>query len=644
MYSVLIQNSSTLRSFEQHISLFMEAVNDNRIGVCKWNEGGTSIDTALPGIAELTNDKKNWRAVIVRLEDDDAMREFESREDNPFDFHENTFADELSESQVPLIRLTHILGGVPRPEIEFEQRLIQKDFEKPVRALVPVENREADEAYMELCKKYEFDGNPPSVILLISARKSYDGAFVKEIQALVRESDSSEFWKNNRYPSICRFMVYDFAKRGPVQKEADEFSFWMSVLLMSLNDEPSDSIQAYKLYRVQASMNKDALEDSFQYSVNRLRAARQTLEKHIYKAADLPDSVESDLPPYQLRVTVDARYTKDMNREKRSERFGVFSTGNAEEMNQWEQSCREDEKRMEHSLRIAGRTLDQTAEGVRSECRFNADEVAELDKYQLEDMEREIDRIYSEIIAIQGRIPSDDGYFTDSLKEAASKVKEELRLRAARPPVFVLVGTAFILLALAKIPAVIDLVANDKGEPLTLAALTAAELLLLIAGAAAALLIQKKRVRKLAAAYNALINEFYMKLTTNAVEQGRYISSIVSHSRGCSYIDLSQRKKLVSDTSISEKYKHIRAINEFISRIRGWTRAFGVDVDFDYSVDDMESMMDISSSPTENTLYTFETGGSYHVPLNTSGEFLDSPFGFAEKLEITREELYDDHS
>ena len=124
MYSVLIQNNSTISSFQKYKSLFLEYVNENRLGVCKWNEGGTTIDTALPGITELTNDQESWRAVIVRMKDDEAMSGFEYDIANPYEFHENTFSDELSESSVPLIRLTHILGGVPEPEIVFEEKRI----------------------------------------------------------------------------------------------------------------------------------------------------------------------------------------------------------------------------------------------------------------------------------------------------------------------------------------------------------------------------------------------------------------------------------------------------------------------------------------------------------------------------------------
>ena len=72
-----------MEAFSQYQPLFAEAINSGRIGVCKWIEAGTTIDTALPEIGNLTDDKKEWRAVIVRYIDDNCMAAFESDVRNP---------------------------------------------------------------------------------------------------------------------------------------------------------------------------------------------------------------------------------------------------------------------------------------------------------------------------------------------------------------------------------------------------------------------------------------------------------------------------------------------------------------------------------------------------------------------------------
>ena len=90
-YSVIIQNQKTMEEFGRFRPLYAESLNENRIGVCKWNEAGTTIDTALPELRSLTDDKENWRAIIVRYIDETPMRTYESVRGNPYDFIVNAY-------------------------------------------------------------------------------------------------------------------------------------------------------------------------------------------------------------------------------------------------------------------------------------------------------------------------------------------------------------------------------------------------------------------------------------------------------------------------------------------------------------------------------------------------------------------------
>ena len=52
--------------------------------------------------------------------------------------------------------------------------------------------------------------------------------------------------------------------------------------------------------------------------------------------------------------------------------------------------------------------------------------------------------------------------------------------------------------------------------------------------------------------------------------------------------------------------------------------------------------MDMELSPYINPIYTFESKATYDIPVNRSGEYVQSPFGFVDRIRIEREELYDD--
>jgi hypothetical protein len=67
-------------------------------------------------------------------------------------------------------------------------------------------------------------------------------------------------------------------------------------------------------------------------------------------------------------------------------------------------------------------------------------------------------------------------------------------------------------------------------------------------------------------------------------------------------------------------------------------------VDFDNPSINERMAVNMSESPFTSSIYTFEHGDVYPVLVNNSGEQIESPFSFVKKLEITREELYDDGS
>ena len=161
MYSVLIQNKKTLESFQEFHPLFLEVLKKDA-ACCRWLESGTTIDTALPELGSLTEDKEEWRAIIIRMEDGEGMQRFDTAPGNPYDFLVNREgADRTKESPVPLIRLTHMLGGVPAPELEYESRKVEEKNREPRIVYIPRRSIEKEMDYAALSRKYEFDGKLP---------------------------------------------------------------------------------------------------------------------------------------------------------------------------------------------------------------------------------------------------------------------------------------------------------------------------------------------------------------------------------------------------------------------------------------------------------------------------------------------------
>ena len=644
-YSVIIQNKKTMDVFLKYQPLFMEALNNNRIGVCKWIESGTTIDTAVPELCDLTNDKEEWRAIIVRFEDDQIMSGFESDKRNPFDFKGNeVLKDDICESNIPLIRLTQMLGGIPAPEMKFECKQIIEEHKAPRTIYEPVIDEVRDKAYKELCKKYEYDGKLPSSILLITIREGYvEQDSIDRAWSSHRESNSSEFWKRNQYPSNCRFLVYDFDKQGPVQRNADEFGFWFSTLLLSTNEMDSGTLQAYRLYTLNTVFDRSHMSDTFQTVINRLASAKIAIDKDIKRDIEHQLITDDTLPHYKMEVPVPIKVPKDASCTVSMKGFGLFSKGANSDIAKWSLRKKESEEKLSESVRTAERALDQTADRMKSLCTFTEDEVVGLDKYQVEDLTRETNELYSEIVEVQGHLPTEDVSTDKRIVESAKDVRQYLKGRVKGSNALALLGITIGLILLCQIPAIINYFTNKIGSIWHICIATLIECAVVVLFAIMTIVWQKVKLNGFLRIYNNYIKAAFNKITENASDYSKYLSDIASHSRGHSYLNLSKRKKYKVDNAHYSKYKHIKAINILLSKLKVWSTAYHLNSDFETPIIDEDATVDVYLAPNRNTMYTFEYGNSYSVPVNNSGEKIESPFGFVEKLEIVREELYDDN-
>lgn len=475
MYSVLIQNAATQKEFSRFQPLFAEALSSNQIGICRWNESGTTVDTALPELRSLTDDKEEWRAIIIRWVDEPSMAGCPCRPENPYDFLDNQSpSDEVRESKVPLVRMTQLLGGIPPLEVKFEAQLVREERRKPRTVYVPVDDPARDQAYEALTKKYRFDGKKPSAILIISIRQDANPTDenIGRAWRYHKESESSEFWKRNGYPSLCRFLVYDFASLGPVQRDADAFNFWLSVFLLATNEVDSSTLQAYRLYTLKTELDRHVLGEFFQDTADKLRDARTGIEREIQREIQDGGEVDEPVPKYRVSVPVNLKLPPVEEHEVEHGLFPALSAGAATDLGNWNQRTSEVESSLELVVRSAGRCLDQAADRMRGGCSFEEDEVEPLSRYQEEDLLREIDGCYDNIVRLQSELPSESVSTSEGLVNASEEVRGELHSRILKKPAWRVFWIVTALLFLCTLPAVLHLVTERK--PVSFSAVLAA--------------------------------------------------------------------------------------------------------------------------------------------------------------------------
>jgi len=645
MYSILIQNQKTMESFHQYYPIFMEAISEGRMGVCQWLESGTSIETAVPELYDMTNDKDEWRAIIVRVEDEAPMQAWPTFPHNPYDFIENANSDcAVCESDIPLIRLTHLLGGIPAPVLHFECEQIREENKAPRMIYRPTVDHAEEALYKELCEKYHFEGKAPSEIVLVSLRTKQDLRVesVRKAWQLGKETDSSLFWKRNSYPSLCRFTFFEMERQGPVQRTADLFKVWMGVMLMATNDIDPSTLQAYKLHRLDVEFDRKVMTATLQNSINRSISARQCIAKSIQRELEQKINEERVLPDYRLEAPVVLKLPPLSDFLANRGAFKLTAKSSTSDLEQWNGMRASAEKSLASLNTCAERALDQTAERVRRYCLYTEPEILPLDQYQKEDMTTELDGLYHAVFDLRSELPCDERSDNKRLRELAGEVKEKLLMRLTRRSACAIYGLAALAFLLTFIPAVIFSHKYHWGTPGTLALAALLGLVLLSLTELISLWLQKRELDHSIRSFNSFVNAVVTRVADNATAFSRYMTGIASHIHGSSYLSLLKRKAFLRDEADYYKQNHITALNSYLVDLKNWSVAFHLPVSFEAVDVDEDIVIDTDVSPSANPLYTFESKAGYTVPVNTAGDTIDAPFGFVKRLKISREELYDD--
>lgn len=647
MYSVIIQNKKTMESFGQFHPLFSETLEKGEVGICQWMEAGTTVEDALPELINLVEGKESWRAVIVRVQDEEDMAVHPAARMNPYDFYENADGDgKIRENPVPLVRLTHMLGGIPVPETRFEARIVESDRMNPKVIYEPVTDPEEMVAHEKLSEKYRLKTKMPEEILLVTLcthPKDRDD-YLRNVWENRKEQESSEFWKRNQYPGSCRFLYCEETKEGEVRRTGDLFYFWTAVLLLASNSINPNTLQAYRLHRMSVEFDKEEMARIMQESADRAERAIRFIKDSIRRELEKTQHTESQIPDYRLDSPVELHMPEKKNFYVSTADFGLFSRRESSDMAQWKERQMLSERGVASTLIRAERALDQSADRVRRFSEYPSEDIKPLNEYSKLDFQEELDNLFDDIFVQRNSLPgSGDG---DKIRQAEldKKVKDTITHRVTGKRALCLLGIAAVLSFLCTLPALVQLLKQGWGSlpgmlfefGICVAVFVGIEVLIL--------LLRKGALRAAIGDYNRFVHGIVVHICENASTYSRYMSGIMSYMRGNSYLNQTKKKLFLKDEARYYKENHILALKNYREDVKRWSEALYLPVSMNTSATDDNLYIDVQIPPYSNPLYTFENGESYEIPVNNTGDMVNAPFGFIRRLTIVREELYDDAS
>ena len=662
MYTVFILPHRTLDSYHQFEVLMNTADRSRLFGICPWEMGATTVETALSSLYELVRDKETWRAIVI-LADPEDMGGFETDEQNPYDFLINRSrrnydldADgKIIESKVPLIRLTHMICGMPTPEPEFHAQLQDRDETggHVPKILYKIDSEEAEKQHRAVAAwnaEHAFKAAPPRQVMLLTARVHSASAdefdSVHTVWKVHTEADASEFWKRNLYPQICRFMTFELDRHGEMRLERDYFRMWTAAYLLASNDFDPDILQAHRLYSLDIRLKNNELTERMQETVDRLNLAKYELEQSIEEEEDRKrNDFSVKTPDYRVHVSV--LLTPDAESEKMltgspitpQDRFEPAETveTEGEDISSWGRFTEKVKSNVRRQYEDCARQLSIAAERIRTRAKTGMPPRHPLNGFQEAEMKKELSEDYSEMSESRAGIPTGQPDLDAGLKDADKKVRGLLNTRMRRSSVQLLTVIPAAVLALTFIPG-----AFYAKKWWILALIYIGFAVVMTAVVLAAVQRHKKLLSGAVADYLAGVRALSLAESGAVPLYEKFYSSIASQIRGASYLDSVTIGRRNHDDAWFFKQKHLKKIELLMEQIRTWCTALHIRVDFNSAGTIAEAGQGEKAMIDYDSLYTLTVFEKYPVEINNSGIFLKAPFTFVDRIILEREGIYDD--
>ena len=647
MYTVMIQNKKGMEKLQEFYPLFAHAIEAGQMSLCRWDEDGVTVDTALPELYELVSKKRIWRALVVCPECDRPDTLYPADERNPFDYMENRGRDgitvvngELVDCEAPLIRLTHLLGGIPTPEPIFEPKLVHPVNQVPRMEYHPVENEEIREkrrAHADWMEQHTFQGLLPAEIVLVRVRKPLSNTDAyKQVRGAWKthtEAESSAFWKRNLYPHNCRFLTYELSQQGMLRHEQEIMRLWLALLLIAKNDIPPDVLQAHRLYKLDVRLNEERLTAFFQDTVNELNTAMYQLQKSMENDRNNRRFAEGEIPDFEVGVPVSFQMDKVSNLPLRKKDYGLTGGASSEDMAHWKEysgQAREELRQMAHA---GERALDHAAERLRARIPYQEQEVELLSAYQEEDLKAALSQEYADVLNTQQKLPANISNIRLQVEDQERRVRAAILQRVSAGQARAAVIAAAVITALCILPGVFSM----QSLPVMAAVLLAAAGL----PVATCLLVLAERRKNLLSEARQFQREVQLaagEMHAWAEDYSSFLSGVASLLKGRTYLSMMHKKQTQRDGSFFFRHKHMKGIEILLDRIALWSTALQLKINMDsVSAVRLEEDREVDY----DRIYSFPEA-DVEIPLNNSGNTVDSPFAFIDQLIVEREEAFDD--
>lgn len=669
----MITNEHSSELLKEYSMLFSPFIQSGEISICRWNEEGREIETAIPDIHKLIKGQMEWRAVIVlnpAKEEKNSPLGYD--EHNPFDYAINAKQYiHTEESKIPLIRLTHMLAGFPYQEVKEYERTFcyyddetQRDMEVRESNLTKEQIEKiqfqygssltvnySEKPYTEqekaaidqLRMQYSSFEEPPCEMILITTRSRAHLDSKQQVANYWRnkkESESSDFWIRNQYPTCCRFLCFDMNGVESSKYVKEVMNFWLSVLSIATNRINASTLQAYRLYQVHVDLDIKKLDQALNQHLSKMIAAQNSLSENMrvlsYYQLKKGESVleEVDIPISYEEEEANELFIYDF-------RPSMYQSKDREELYQWEKKVALREDKLNTYLKIPHKAIDTAVQILREQMEMFFRKEYEVDAYQESELKNKVQELEYQVIRFS---PTEELEYDTAIRGLEGKKQAVIDLLEKRPGagrVMVFAMMSIALIGIGFLPYLLQVYRQQIVVQGTAWCILLMIIGLVLITGLVRLLYMKHKIKKEIRHFNEEMKRIIAGVTVGIAEYQKYLSKLCTYMKGKAIYD-GIREKRRRGLSLNQVLKnHAIALKKGIEREEHWCAVYGILRQHEV-YNNIGLIFKKEVLPLENPIYQLSNDETEkQIPINDSGDMVRAPYPFVRKLYVEREEVYE---
>ena len=650
MLTVIIYQKTSQNFIDRYRALFEQYEESGQIAFCFWDEHGMDVQSALPELTTIIRGTRQWRAVVVLPHLEDRIEELTlHKQDNPFDYLCNSQREPVvQESEIPLIRLAQMLGGIPPVNKHYEnQSADNHSNSRMVVSQVEAEEELAvqQEIWNELNDKYSFPADRPQYLYLFKARlpQEIKLSSASDYDVLKRhESDSSLFWYRNRYPARARFLIQDCTKPKNAHYQEDLFRFWMTALTLSINEFPPGTFEAYKVYQAVSQISFDATHELFSNYYNRLSSVQFRANLQIAELQKRTQLVreQEELPAYRCEIPVYFELQQDDRLVISSKKIGFAGDCPIEEEPWWHAKVSDSVRAVRKLFASMKAILDRASLQSRYASKMTEEEIFELDEYQYDEMNQQLEELEKGILSFNTYTALPMGRYMRELSEAEKKNADSMQKRMDRQTTIGACIAIFVIYLIGFVP---DFVYQlEEGESF-FAALGVAGigLCILFVICCGCILYFRNVIVDGIADYNAIIFRIINTFQHAGEKFSKYLSDCTSYMRGRFMLQALRKRTLISSEEIVRLGQHVEHLGSQMDIVSNWLSDLDMKALEDKRNHNRE-YFDFDIPPEKNRGYSIQEDTAITYVESVGGSECRAPYPFIDCFTVKREPLFEE--